>query len=156
MDAGVRTQVLNWMNKGTTESLSALCINKGQRESARSCLGSETHQGSYESIHQVPGAEVKTIQRLLICRVLWSQGRCSTGCSMTRTEAPGAGAGRGLGWGRWQTVHSSYLSHPVLGLGLVQHGDVLTLIQALGYSSKVETTHRQFIKIQGGKDFNEN
>ena len=35
-----------------------------------------------------------------------------------------------------------YSSHPVLGLGLVQHGDVLTLIQALGYSSKVETTHR--------------
>ena len=75
---------------------------------------------------------------------------------MTHTEAPGAGAGRGLGRGRWQTVHSPYSSHPVLGVGLVQHGDVLTLIQALGYSSKVETTHRQFIKIQGGKDFNEN
>ena len=95
MDAGVRTQVLNWMNKGTTKSLSALCMNKGQRESARSCLGSETHQGSYESIHQVPGAEVKTIQRLLICRVLWTQGQCSAGCSVTHTEAPGTGAGEG-------------------------------------------------------------
>ena len=120
MDAGVRTQVLNWMNKGTTESLSALCVNKGQKESARSCRGSEIHQGSYESIHLVPGAEVKTIQRPLICRVLWAQGRCRTGCSVTRTEAPGAGAGGGPGRGRWQTVHSPYSSHPVLGLGLVQ------------------------------------
>ena len=69
----------------------------------------------------------------------------------------GSGAGAGGGPGRrWQTVHSPYSSHPVLGVGLVQHGDVLTLIQALGYSSKVETTHRQFIQIQGGKDFNEN
>ena len=75
---------------------------------------------------------------------------------MTRTEAPGTGAGEGPGWGRPETVCSPYSSHPVLGVGLVQHGDVLTLIQALGYSSKVETTHRQFIQIQGGKDFNEN
>ena len=142
MDAGVRTQVLNWMNKGTTESLSALCMNKGQRESARSCLGSETHQGSYESIHQVPGAEVKTIQRLLICRVLWAQGWCRTGCSVTRTEAPGTGAGGGPGRGRWQTVCS--LTRLTLSWVWVwaSVGDVLTLSQPLGYSSKVETTHR--------------
>ena len=141
MDAGVRTQVLNWMNKGTTESLSALCVNKGQKESARSCRGSEIHQGSYESIHLVPGAEVKTIQRPLICRVLWAQGRCCTGCSVTRTEAPGAGAGGGPGWGRWQTVCS--LTHLTLSWVWVwsRVGDELTLSQPLGYSSKVETTH---------------
>ena len=135
----MRTQVHDWMIKGTTKSLSALCANRVQSRSVRLCHGSEIQQGSCENIHQVPGAEVKTIQRLLICWVLWSQGRCSTGCSGTPTEAPGTGGGPGR---RWQTVHSSYSSHPVLGLGLVQHGDVLTLIQALGYSSKVETTHR--------------
>ena len=118
----MRTQVLNWMNKGTTESLSALCVNKGQRGSVRSCRGSEIQQGSYESIHQVPGTEVRTIQRLLICWVLWAQGQCSAGCSMTHTEAPGAGAGGGPGRGRRQTVCSPYSSRPVLGLGLLQGG----------------------------------
>ena len=142
MDAGVRTQVLNWMNKGTTESLSALCINKGQRESARSCLGSETHQGSYESIHQVPGAEVKTIQRLLVCWVLRAQGRCITGCSVTHREAPGAGARGGPGRGRWQTV-CSLIRLTLSWVWLWSRvRDVLTLSQPLGYSSKVETTHR--------------
>ena len=133
MDAGVRTQVLNYMNKGTTESLSALCMNKGHRESVRSCRGSEIQQGSYESIHQAPGAEVKTIQRFLICRVLCAQGRCSTGCSVTRTEAPGAGAGGGPGWGRWQTVCS--LTRLTLSWVWVwaSVGDVLTLSQPLGY-----------------------
>ena len=142
MDAGVRTQVLNCMNKGTTESLSALCVNKGQRESVRSCCSSEIQQGSYESIHQIPGAEVKTIQRPLICRVLWAQGQCRTGCSVTRTKAPGTGAGGGPGWGRWQTVCS--LTHLTLSWvwGWASVGDVLTLSQPLGYSSKVETTHR--------------
>ena len=135
----MRTQVLNWMNKGTTKSLSALCMNKGQRESVRSCCGSEIQQGSYESIHQAPGAEVKTIQRLLVCRVLWAQGRCSTGCSVTRTEAPGAGAGGGPGQGRRQTVRS--LIHLTLSWVWLwsRVGDVLTLSQPLGYSSKVET-----------------
>ena len=118
----MRTQVLNWMNKGTTESLSALCVNKGQRGSVRSCRGSEIQQGSYESIHQVPGTEVRTIQRLLICWVLWAQGQCSAGCSVTCTEAPGAGAGGGPGWGKRQTVRSPYSSRPVLGLGLLQGG----------------------------------
>ena len=138
----MRTQVLNWMNKGTTESLSALCINKGQRESARSCLGSETHQGSYESIHQVPGAEVKTIQRLLICRVLWTQGWYSAGCSVTHTEAPGTGAGGGPGRGRQQNVPS--LTRLTLSCVWVwsRVGDILTLSQPLGYSSKEEMAHR--------------
>ena len=142
MDAEMRTQVLNWMNKGTTESLSALCVNEGQRESVRSCCGSEIQQGSYESIHQVPGTEVKTIQRPLICWVLRAQGRYRTGCSMTRTEAPGAGAGGGPGRGRWQTVCS--LTHLTLSWVWVwsRVGDELTLSQPLGYSSKVETTHR--------------
>ena len=142
MDAGMRTQVLNCMNKGTTESLSALCVNKGQRESVRSCRSSEIQQGSYESIHQIPGAEVKTIQRPLIFRVLWAQGRCSTGCSMTCTEAPGTGAGGGPRWGRWQTVRS--LTRLTLSWVWVWSsvGDVLTLSQPLGYSSKVERTHR--------------
>ena len=76
--------------------------------------------GRYKNIHQVPGAEVKNIQRPLICWVLRAQGRGSAGCSVARTEAPGAGAGGGPGQGRWQTVHSPYLSHPVLGLALVQ------------------------------------
>ena len=142
MDAGVRTQVLNCMNKGTTESFSALCMNKGQRESVRPCLDSEIQQGSYESIHQVPGAEVKTIQRPLICRVLWAQGQCSPGCSVTRTEAPGAGAGGGPGRGRWQTVCS--LTRLTLSWVWVWSSvrDELTLSQPLGYSSKGETTHR--------------
>ena len=127
----MRTQVLNWMNKGTTESLSALCVNEGQRESVRSCCGSEIQQGSYESIHQVPGTEVKTIQRPLICWVLRAQGRYRTGCSMTRTEAPGAGAGGGPGRGRWQIVLSPYSSHPVLCLALVQGGGCTDSIPAL-------------------------
>ena len=135
----MRTQVLNCMNKGTTESFSALCMNKGQRESVRPCLDSEIQQGSYESIHQAPGAEVKTIQRLLVCRVLWAQGRCSTGCSVTRTEASGAGAGGGPGRGRWQTVCS--LTRLTLSWVWVWSSvrDELTLSQPLGYSSKVET-----------------
>ena len=70
----MRTQVHDWMIKGTTKSLSALCANRVQSRSVRLCHGSEIQQGSCENIHQVPGAEVKTIQRLLICRVLWSQG----------------------------------------------------------------------------------
>ena len=95
MDAGVRTQVLNCMNKGTTESLSALCVNKGQRESVRSCLGSEIQQGSYESIHQALGAEVKTIQRLLICWVLWAQGSTAQRLLVqVQGEAQDRGGGR--------------------------------------------------------------
>ena len=127
----MRTQVHDWMIKGTTKSLSALCANRVQSRSVRLCHGSEIQQGSCENIHQVPGAEVKTIQRLLICRVLWSQGRCSTGCSMTRTEAPGTGAGRGPGRGRWQTVPSPYSSHPVLCLALIQGGGCTDSILAL-------------------------
>ena len=72
---------------------------------------------------------------------------------MTRTEAPGTGAGEGPGWGRPETVCSPYSSHPVLGLALLHGGDVLTLSQPLGYSSKEETAHRKLAKIQGGKDF---
>ena len=75
--------------------------------------------GRYKNIHQVPGAEVKNIQRPLICWVLRAQGWCITGCSVTHTEAPGAGAGGGPGRGKQQTVPSPYLSHPVLGLALV-------------------------------------
>ena len=131
MDAGVRTQVLNCMNKGTTESLSALCMNKGQRESVRSCRGSEIQQGSYESIHQALGAEVKTIQKLLVCWVLWAQGQWSAGCSVTRTEAPGAGAGGGPGQRRRQTVCSPYSSLPVLCLALVQGGGCTDCTPAL-------------------------
>ena len=131
MDAGVRTQVLNCMNKGTTESLSALCVNKGQRESVRSCHGSEIQQGSYESIHQALGAEVKTIRRPLIYRVLWAQRQCSTRCSVTCTEAPGTGAGGGLGQGMRQTVCSPYSSLPVLCLALVQGGGCTDSIPAL-------------------------
>ena len=135
MDAGVRTQVLNWMNKGTTKSLSALCMTNGQRESVRSCCGSEIQQGSYESIHQAPGAEVKTIQRLLLCWVLWAQGQCSI-------EAPGTGAGGGPGRGRGQTVCSlTRLSLSCVWLWS-RVGDVLTLSQPLDYSSKVEMAHR--------------
>ena len=144
----MRTQVLNWMNKGTTKSLSALCMNKGQRESVRSCCGSEIQQGSYESIHQAPGAEVKTIQRLLLCWVLWAQGQCSI-------EAPGTGAGGGPGRGRWQTVCS--LTHLTLSWVWVwcRVGDVLTLSQTLGYSSKKDIAHRLLIKLFLGEESNE-
>ena len=145
MDAGVRTQVLNWMNKGTTESLSALCVNEGQRESVRSCCGSEIQQGSYESIHQVPGTEVKTIQRPLICWVLRAQGRYRTGCSVTRTEAPGTGAGGCPEWGRQQTVPS--LTHLTLSCVWLcsRVGDVLTLSQPLGYSSNTQVAHQNSV-----------
>ena len=98
--------------------------------------------GRYKNIYQFPRAEVKTIQRLFICRVLWAQRQCSARCSVTHTEAPGAGAGRGPGRGRWQTVHSPYSSLPVLCLAVVQCGDALTLLQPLGYSSKEEMAHR--------------
>lgn len=40
-DAGMRTQVHNWMIKSTTESLSSLCLNKVQRGNVRSCHSSE-------------------------------------------------------------------------------------------------------------------
>ena len=39
--------------------------------------------GRYKNTHKVSRAEVKTIQRLLICWVMWAQGQCSTGCSVT-------------------------------------------------------------------------
>ena len=61
---------------------------------------------------------------------------------MTRTEAPGTGAGEGPGWGRPETVCSPYSSHPVLGLALLQGGDVLTLSQPLGHLSEVEMAQR--------------
>ena len=56
---------------------------------------------------------------------------------------------------RRQTVYSPYSSHPVLGLAVVQGGDVLTLSQSLGYSSEVGRKHRQLIKIQCGENSNE-
>ena len=85
----------------------------------------------YKNTHQVTRAEVKTVQKLLICRVLWAQGWCSTRCSMTCTEDPGAGAGGGPGRGRRQTVLSPYSSHPVLCLALVQGGGCTDSIPAL-------------------------
>ena len=99
-------------------------------------------QGSYKNIHQVPGMEVKTIQRLLICRVLSTQGQCSAGHSVTCTEAPGAGAGGGPG------REGGRLFPPLTRLTLSQvwlwsrFGDVLTLSKPLGYSSEVETARR--------------
>ena len=44
---------------------------------------------------------------------------------------------------------------PVLCLAQVQGGGCTDSISALGYSSKVETMHRQLIKIQCGEDSNE-
>ena len=88
-------------------------------------------QGSCKNIHQAPGAEVKTMQRLLVCRVLRAQGWCSTRCSVTCTDDPGAGAGGGPGRGRRQTVLSPYSSHPVLCLALVQGGGCTDSIPAL-------------------------
>ena len=85
----------------------------------------------YKNTHQVTRAEVKTVQRLLICWVLWAQGQCSARCSMTRTEAPGASAGRRPGWGRQQTVPSPYLSHPPLCLALLQGRGCTDSIPAL-------------------------
>ena len=49
------------------ESLWALCLNSVQRGSVKWCHSSEIQQGSYESIHQTPRVEVKTVQRLLGC-----------------------------------------------------------------------------------------
>ena len=74
-----------------------------------------------------------------ICQVLRAQGWCSTGCPVTHIEAPGAGAGGGPGQGRRQTVRS--LIHLTLSWVWLwsRVGDVLTLSQPLGYSSKVET-----------------
>ena len=87
--------------------------------------------GRYKNIHHVPGAEGKTIQRLLICQVLWAQGQCRTRCSVTRTENPGAGAGRVPGWGRWQTVHFLLISFLSCVWLRSRVGDVLTLSQPL-------------------------
>ena len=111
--------------------------------------------GRYKNIYQFPRAEVKTIQRLFICRVLWAQRQCSARCSVTHTEAPGAGAGRGPGRGRWQTVPS--LTRLTLSWVWLwsRVGHVLTLSQPLGYSYKVEITHRELIRIQCGEDSNE-
>ena len=44
---------------------------------------------------------------------------------------------------------------PVLCLAQVQGGGCTDSISALGYSSKVESIHRQLIKIQCGEDSNE-
>ena len=44
---------------------------------------------------------------------------------------------------------------PVLCLAQVQGGGCTDSISALGYSSKVESMHRQLIKIQCGEDSNE-
>ena len=41
VDAEMRTQAHDWIIKSTTDSLSALCLNKVQRGSVRSCWGSE-------------------------------------------------------------------------------------------------------------------
>ena len=99
-------------------------------------------QGSYKNIHQVPRMEVKTIQRLLICRVLSTQGQCSAGCSVTRTEAPGSGSGGGPRRGRQRTVPS--LTRLTLSWVWLwcRVGHVLTLSQPLGYSSEVKTAYR--------------
>ena len=103
----------------------------------RTCI----QQGSYKNIHQVPGVEVKTVQRLHLpgpvdTRVMQYQ------VLRDHTEAPGAGAGRVPGWGRWQTVHS--LTRLTLSWVWLwsRVGDVLTLSQPLGYLSKVETARR--------------
>ena len=129
MDAGMRTQVLNWMNKGTTESLSAVCMNRGQRESVRSCRGSEIQQAVMKASIRFPGQKSRLFKGS-ICRVLRAQGRCSAGSSVTRTEAPGAGAGGGPGRGTWQTVCSPYSSQPILCLALVQVGGCTNSIPA--------------------------
>ena len=96
----------------------------------------------YRNIHQAPGAEVKTIQRLLICWVLWAQGGCRARCSMTHTEASGTGAGGGPGRGDGRL--SAPLTHLTLSWVWLwsRVGDVLTLSQPLGYSSEVETACR--------------
>ena len=112
-------------------------------------------QGSYKNIHQVPRMEVKTIQRLLICRVLSTQGQCSAGCSVTRTEAPGSGSGGGPRRRRQRTVPS--LTRLTLSWVWLwcRVGHVLTLSQPLGYSSEVKTAYRQLTKVQCREDSNE-
>ena len=106
----------------------------------------------YKDIHQVPRTDVKTIHRFLVCRVLRAQGRCSARCSVTHREAPGAGAGGGPGWGTCQTVRSfTRLTLSWVWLWC-RVGHVLTLSQPLGYSSEVETAHRELSKIRGGED----
>ena len=63
--------------------------------------------------------------------------------------------------GEAQDGRGSRLSTPLTRLTLScvwlwsRMGDVLTLSQPLGYSSKKETAHRQLNKIQGGEDSNE-
>ena len=63
--------------------------------------------------------------------------------------------------GEAQDGRGSRLSPPLTRLTLScvwlwsRMGDVLTLSQPLGYSSKKETAHRQLNKIQGGEDSNE-
>ena len=141
MDAGMRTQVLNWMNKGTTESLSAVCMNRGQRESVRSCRGSEIQQAVMKASIRFPGQKSRLFKGS-ICRVLGAQGRCSAGSSVTRTEAPGSGSGGGPRRRRQRTVPS--LTRLTLSWVWLwcRVGHVLTLSQPLGYSSEVKTAYR--------------
>ena len=98
-------------------------------------------QGDIKNKHQVPRAEVKTVQRLLVCRVLRAQGQCSTRWSMTHTEAPGTGTEKVPGRGRLQTAPLTHFTPSCVWLWSIV-GYVLTLSQILGYSSKVEMAHR--------------
>lgn len=92
--------------------------------------------GRYKSIYQVPGAEVKTIQRLLICWVLWAQGQCSAGCSVIHLRLLAQVQGEAQD-GEAADCPSLLVS-PVLGLALVQGKGMYLSITSLGYSSKVE------------------
>ena len=94
-----------------------------QRGSVRSCHDSDIQPVSYENIHQVPRAEIKAVQRLLICWVLRAQGRPRMGevadCPLT------------------------YSSHPVLCLALLQGGACTDSIPALRLLIWVEDNTHQ-------------
>ena len=87
--------------------------------------------GRYKNTHKVSRAEVKTIQRLLICWVMWAQGQCSTGCSVTtqRLLVQVQGEAQDGEGGRLSTpLLISFLSCVWVWSRV---GDVLTLSQSL-------------------------
>ena len=124
-----------WTLKPLSDSKRMMCHISQWFPNTRTAI----QQGDIKTSIRFP--EVKTVQRLLICQVLRAQGQCSTGWSMTHTEAPGAGTEKVTGWGRWQTAPLTHFTPFCVWLWS-SVGYVLTLSQTLCNSSKVEMGHR--------------
>ena len=142
--AEMKTQVHNWMIKSTMNHFQLFAWTKYKGDVLDHVTVQRSSREVMKTSIRFPEWKSRLFKDSLAVQILRAQGWCNAGCSVTCTEAPGAGAGRGPGWGRRQTVCSPYSTRPcpVLCLALVQCRDVLTLFQTLGYSSKVETKYR--------------